>query len=421
MPIVTEKSVLGSNNDEAYLYQLVNLNNKKRYVGVHKGSANDDYLHSSTNVELKKELQEDDFSYEILEYGSYKEMSQREHIILLEADAKNNDEFYNLSNGFPQYNEPDFKKVKNLFDQIKDNFYPKKKEPLSEHENMDALQVRFQNHGDHQKTIAEYVTVARGDTENCFGKGKGLVVVVFEGRGARGSDLRIDGNHSVHGSISSGLAHSINVIRIPYEVNQDFTDLEIRMLANLLNKKNAVARKEMSEQDAIKYVLDNNASGINWNADINVKALKAFGFNGNKGHGKICTILTKAKQLIDSRSKRVDNGLIWIDYSAEQHKTTLSDTADAYKTKTCCVKVMSSGLYRLDRLLEYLRNQNMIKEEIKSLMVIIYHPNTTKKAEWPALITKWKAIQDTFLKGSGFKIDYEVMPSWTKDLSESVE
>ena len=46
------------------------------------------------------------------------------------------------------------------------------------------------------------------------------------------------------------------------------------MLANLLNKKNAVARKEMSEQDAIKYVLDNNASGINWNADINVKALK---------------------------------------------------------------------------------------------------------------------------------------------------
>ena len=110
MPIVTEKSVLGSNNDEAYLYQLVNLNNKKRYVGVHKGSANDDYLHSSTNVELKKELQEDDFSYEILEYGSYKEMSQREHIILLEADAKNNDEFYNLSNGFPQYNEPDFKK-----------------------------------------------------------------------------------------------------------------------------------------------------------------------------------------------------------------------------------------------------------------------------------------------------------------------
>ena len=82
---------------------------------------------------------------------------------------------------------------------------------------------------------------------------------------------------------------------------------------------------------------------------------------------------------------------------------------------------MSSGLYRLDRLLEYPRNQNKIREEIKSLMVIIYHPNTTKKSEWPALITKWKAIQDTFLKGSGFKIDYEVMPSWTKDLSETVE
>ena len=127
MPIVSEKSVLGSNSYEAYLYKFVNLVNLKTYIGVHKGSANDEYLHSSTNEEFKEALQQDDFSYEILEYGSYKEMCQREYVMLSEVDAKNNNDYYNLSNGFSQYKEPDFDKVKDLFNQIKDGFYQRRK------------------------------------------------------------------------------------------------------------------------------------------------------------------------------------------------------------------------------------------------------------------------------------------------------
>ena len=172
MPIISEKSVLGSNSYEAYLYKFVNLVNLKTYIGVHKGSANDEYLHSSTNEEFKEALQQDDFSYEILEYGSYKEMCQREYVMLSEVDAKNNDDYYNLSNGFSQYREPDFEKVKDLFNQIKDGFYQRRKEPLTIHELMDYLQVRFQHHGDHQRNIKECIDVANGDTENCFGKGK---------------------------------------------------------------------------------------------------------------------------------------------------------------------------------------------------------------------------------------------------------
>ena len=60
MPIISEKSVLGSNSYEAYLYKFVNLVNLKTYIGVHKGSANDEYLHSSTNEEFKEALQQDD-------------------------------------------------------------------------------------------------------------------------------------------------------------------------------------------------------------------------------------------------------------------------------------------------------------------------------------------------------------------------
>tara|TARA_B100000212_G_C27345865_1_gene521284 strand:+ start:194 stop:1450 length:1257 start_codon:yes stop_codon:yes gene_type:complete len=417
MPIVSEQSVLGSNKDEAYLYLFKNLFNLKKYIGVHKGAPNDEYLHSSTSQEFKEALQKDDFSYEILAYGSYKEMCQREHAMLLEVDAKNNDEYYNLSNGFSQYDEPDFDKVKDLFNQIKDGFYQKRKEPLNIHELMDYLQVRFQHHGDHQRNIKECIDVVNGDTDNCFGKGKGLLVVVFEGRGKKGTDLRIDGSHSVNAAVSSKHATTISAIRIPFEVNSDFTEAEIRMLGNLLNKRDDIEKKSMSEKDAIKYVIDNVASGIEWNSNINAKALKSFGFKGNIGRGKIKSIITKAKQIIDVQRNKLEKGLLWIDYTAMPHKNTLSDVEKFYSNQDgWCSMSMSSGYYRLDRIMQFLRNQNKLDPNIKSCMVIIHHPNTRTRNEWDnGFYTEWKKIQDMFMLNSGFFIDYKVMDVWTSD------
>ena len=417
MPIVSETSVLSSNDCEAYLYRFVNLNNHKTYVGVHKGSADDGYLHSSTNQEFKEALQQDDFSREILEYGSYKEMSQREHVMLSEVDAKNNETYYNLSNGFSQYNEPDLDKVTNLFNSIKDGLYQKNKEPLSIHENMDYLQVRFQHHGDHQANLKECIDVAKGDTDNCFGEGKGLTVVVFEGRGKKGTDLRIDGNHSVNAAVSSKHETSISVFRILFNDNLDYTDAETRMLANFLNKKDDIERKSMTEKDAIKYVIDNVASGVELNADVNVKALKSFGFKGSKAKGKIKTILTKAKQIIDTKKSKLEKGLLWIDYTAEQHKNTLEDVEKHYSNQHgWCSLSMSSGYYRLDRILQFLRNSNKVDPKIKNCMVLIHHPNTTLRDQWEnGFFSEWKKIQDTFIANSGFTIEYKVMDQWTTD------
>ena len=39
---------------EAYLYQYTNLVDGKAYVGIHKGSVDDTYNHSSTNEEFQK-------------------------------------------------------------------------------------------------------------------------------------------------------------------------------------------------------------------------------------------------------------------------------------------------------------------------------------------------------------------------------
>ena len=37
---------------EGYLYSYTNLTTNQIYLGIHKGSVNDDYNHSSTNVEF---------------------------------------------------------------------------------------------------------------------------------------------------------------------------------------------------------------------------------------------------------------------------------------------------------------------------------------------------------------------------------
>ena len=161
----------------------------------------------------------------------------------------------------------------------------------------------------------------------------------------------------------------------------------------------------------------NVASGVELNADVNVKALKSFGFKGNKAKGKIKTILTKAKQIVDVQNHKLKKGLLWIDYTAEQHKNTLKDVEKHYSNLNgWCSLPMSSAYFRLDRILQFLRTSNNLDPKIKNCMVVIHHPNTTARDQWEnGFFSEWKKIQDTFIANSGFTIEYKVMDQWTTD------
>ena len=131
---------------EAYRYSYTNLENEKIYVGIHKGSVDDDYHHSSTNEEFQNAFSDSDseFKFEVFEYGSYIEMQNQEYNILSGVDARNNPQYYNKVNGFPAYQEPDLEKCKAFIEQVKEGVYNVGKEPIDIHVKMPWIQVRFE-------------------------------------------------------------------------------------------------------------------------------------------------------------------------------------------------------------------------------------------------------------------------------------
>lgn len=69
------------------------------YVGTHKGSPADGYICSSKILLEEYKKRPEDFSREILAFGSYDEMIKFETAILKAANAAKDPGFYNMHNG----------------------------------------------------------------------------------------------------------------------------------------------------------------------------------------------------------------------------------------------------------------------------------------------------------------------------------
>ena len=333
---------------EAYLYQYTNLTDGKMYVGIHKGSVDDTYNHSSTNEEFAKVFADSksQLKFEVTAYGDYTQMQNSEYNILKKANARTNSMYYNLSNGFPQFAEPDIENCLFINQQIDDGVFSVVKEDLLLHVAMSALQVRYQHDPELQKTIKQKIDDARGNTDACN------PVLVWEGRGANGEDLRGDGNHTVLGAGQSKHAVDIPVMRIPYAVHCELTDEELRFIGNLRNKKPVVIKKNISESDAIKYVLDMASKKVPSNAQSNVDALTEFGFT----KAQTQTIVNKAQQKIEEEAGYRSAGRLFINYKAKPHSTILNAKVASYNRPDLkqCSTYFSSASLRFERVLETL-------------------------------------------------------------------
>ena len=66
------------NNYEAYVYKIT-VKNGKIYIGYHVGHEQDPYVHSSTDEQMKIDMKEHDFNYEIIDRGTKQNMANLEH------------------------------------------------------------------------------------------------------------------------------------------------------------------------------------------------------------------------------------------------------------------------------------------------------------------------------------------------------
>jgi hypothetical protein len=388
---------------EAYLYHYTNLTDGKMYVGIHKGSVDDPYNHSSTNEEFQKVFanSKSKLKFEVTAYGDYMQMQNVEHRILKKANARTNPMFYNLSNGFPQFAEPDIENCVFINQQIDDGVFSVTIEDLQIHAQMGYLQVRFQHDPELQKTIKQKIDDARGSTDACN------PVLVWEGRGSNGEDLRGDGNHTVFGASQSKHAVDIPVMRIPYAVHCELTDEELRFIGNLRNKKSEVIKKEISESDGIKYVLDMAAKKVPFNAQSNVNALKEFRFTKQQ----VKTILNKANQILEQQEQHRSAGRLFINWRASPHFGILEKKVASYNRPDIgqCSMYFSSGALRLERVLE-----TLYATKCDKAVVAIHHPTVAQSKLWKTQIQPhWLNICNHF----NLDIEFVEMDMWMNDMS----
>ena len=80
---------------DSFLYCWTDHRNLMLYVGIHKGSHNDGYVCSSKTMLHEYHNRKQDFTRQILAYGTYEEMCIFETAILKSAKASSNKQFYN--------------------------------------------------------------------------------------------------------------------------------------------------------------------------------------------------------------------------------------------------------------------------------------------------------------------------------------
>lgn len=413
---------LAPSNYEAYVYRFTNSDNGKIYIGFHKGSTVDKYQHSSKLKEFNETFANPNitFIFDILSYGSMKDMKQHEYELLTEVDARNNDLYYNQTNGQQQYARVDLKKVKLLIEDINNGKYPKILEPVDQQVEMEAFQARYEHDDKHQKEITQAVDLVNGDTENCFGMGQGLRVIVFRGRGSNGGDLRVDGNHSVYGASKAKHSNRIGVIYIPYEINSTLNDAELRTFSNLLNPRSKVRRKETDKKTGIKYVLDcHEINGISFYSPSNETTLKEMGFSGTLYTGDIKDIIARAMDIYEKESGKKLDGRKWINYKASPALGVIDKRVDNYNLKKgwCSIKC-SSRMYRSDRAMHEIYKSNMALDKgetpVTKCRVHVFHPNPSSVKLFKKEIAYWEKVEKMTLS-KDIEIEVFEMPTWEED------
>lgn len=358
---------------EGYTYEYTDLDTDRKYIGVHKGCVTDSYKHSSRNAEFNKIFQDSAsrLKYEVLSYGTFREMLNLEHKLLKEVNAKDNPQYFNKTNGVQQYMTPDLESCREMVEMIQAKKFPITREDKNEHVDMERLQVRYQDDDKLQKLITQKLDDAGGSVEKCN------PIVVFEGRGKNGGDVRIDGNHTFYGALASKHTVQIKIMRVPYQEGLHLTDLEMETVADLLNARPDIVKKPCNVADGIKHVKSWVYNGAELRDAELVKALKMMGFTKSE----TTRILDGAEQELTEEKEKEKNGTVFKNYKSGKYLQEMTARTQKLMAQDNTIALyMSSAKFSLERIVDSLyANRN---DDIKTVNVVIHHPSVAQERKW---------------------------------------
>ena len=244
----------------SFLYKWTYVPDGRVYVGIHKGHPWDGYNHSSTCEEMNRlfRTEPQNFEREILKRGKYETMQNEEYKILSLDDARNNPKYFNKSNGSPASRGVDRERVKELFEWIRSQ--KGVLEDADEISRNTSIQIRVADEFGRIHNIKSLIDDNKGNTVET-----GLCAVLLEEYFEEGEELFgdtgcaiLDGNHSTKAVVASKHGKEIPVVRVSLERYKDFSNAEIRLLGNFLNRAaTKLDVKSNSDDDLIKMIVTN--------------------------------------------------------------------------------------------------------------------------------------------------------------------
>ena len=363
-------------NYEAYLYKITVKSTGKIYIGWHKGKVDGTYWHSCECSIFAEDFAKNDNVYEILDYGNCYEMATKEHIMLKEVDAKNNDDYYNTSNGGGKYCRKT--KYENVIELWQDIMNKKLSMVMIDKKIVAAFkkfQVRVANtDNDHVKTLEDSMMEKHGDLTEWE------PVHVLKDFYGKGKHCLINGNHTTIAANNIKHVLKMPIMWIEKEIWSQFEILDLETLAILLNPQPEKAAKQSDKEDWIQILVKKyNEKKIPIDSDENKKLMTVNGLKTRK----INTIIKKANAEIKN-AKMIPPGFQLKKYS-DKELLAITDMATDKETVSY---VSSSGNFDIDQLFD--KYDAIIDGKLPKRNVIIYikHNTMNSQNEWKA---KWSA------------------------------
>jgi hypothetical protein len=405
-----EKKMI-TDNTKAYVYKITVNSTNKKYIGFHKlkeGEVVSNYIHSSEDAIFQEDFAKGDNTYEIIAEGNATDMATLERDMLLEVDAKNNEEYYNKSNGGGMYVKSVGKKLEimEVYQLIKNK---ELKIDLIKKAVIIALaryQTRVENTDmKHVQTLADTMIDLHGNI-NDFDP-----IIVLRGYGKNGKDIILDGNHTTLAAKQVSYVVNVPTMYIEKEIWSQFDEVQLVILANLLNPQQEKAAKSGSIDDQVSWIVKSfKKNGVLADSQENIDILKSMNFKTRS----INSIIKKAKTKITLNDKLPD-GWIWKVWKLYQ--TELDTIIENASDRDSVAYATSSGKFNFEVALDKLEALMTMKSKKRYMTIFVTHPTWAHMQEFQ---TKWLPIYkkkiETWIAPKGFNVeikelDYKIKSS----------